>query len=167
MACLYRQATIVFNNVFENMKNSFICVDFDGTCVTHEYPFVGKDIGAAPILKRLADQGHKLILLTMRGDQEVDTSMYNKIYKGAQVNSVNPLKDAIKWFEKNEIPLYSVNSNPDQTSWTNSQKVFGNLYIDDAALGCPLVNQKFPRRPYVDWALVDILLIQKGYITTD
>ena len=23
----------------------YICVDFDGTCVTHEYPFIGKDIG--------------------------------------------------------------------------------------------------------------------------
>lgn len=30
-----------------------IAVDFDGTCVTHEFPKVGKDIGAAPILKNL------------------------------------------------------------------------------------------------------------------
>lgn len=41
-----------------------IAVDFDGTCVTHEY--VGKEIGAAEVLKELTDKGHKIILFTMR-----------------------------------------------------------------------------------------------------
>lgn len=27
------------------------CIDFDDTCVTHEYPNIGKDIGAIPVLK--------------------------------------------------------------------------------------------------------------------
>lgn len=39
-----------------------ICIDFDGTCVTHEYPKIGKDIGAVPVLKRLIETGNKLIL---------------------------------------------------------------------------------------------------------
>ena len=30
-----------------------ICIDFDGTCVTHEFPKVGKDIGAVSVLKKL------------------------------------------------------------------------------------------------------------------
>jgi hypothetical protein len=30
-----------------------IAVDFDGTCVTHDFPHVGKDIGAVPVLKEL------------------------------------------------------------------------------------------------------------------
>ena len=30
-----------------------IAVDFDVTCVTHEFPKVGKDIGAVPVLKEL------------------------------------------------------------------------------------------------------------------
>lgn len=46
-----------------------IAIDFDGTCVTHEFPNVGKDIGAVPILKRLVAKGHKLILYTMRSDR--------------------------------------------------------------------------------------------------
>ena len=37
-----------------------IAVDFDGTCVAHEFPKVGKDIGAAPILKKLVEKGHRL-----------------------------------------------------------------------------------------------------------
>lgn len=34
-----------------------ICIDFDGTCVTHEFPKVGKDIGAIPVLNKIADAG--------------------------------------------------------------------------------------------------------------
>ena len=43
-----------------------IAVDFDGTCVTHEFPRVGEEIGAAEVLKELTDKGHKIILFTMR-----------------------------------------------------------------------------------------------------
>ena len=37
-----------------------IAIDFDGTCVYHDYPYVGKDIGAVPVLKELVAAGHKL-----------------------------------------------------------------------------------------------------------
>lgn len=43
-----------------------IAVDFDGTCVTHEFPRVGVEIGAAEVLKELTDKGHQIILFTMR-----------------------------------------------------------------------------------------------------
>lgn len=45
-----------------------ITVDFDGTCVTHEFPKVGHDIGAVPVLKQLVEKGHHIILRTMRCD---------------------------------------------------------------------------------------------------
>ena len=45
-----------------------INIDFDGTCVTHEFPNVGKSIGADKVLKRLVDNGHHLILFTMRSE---------------------------------------------------------------------------------------------------
>ena len=35
-----------------------LAVDFDGTCVTHEFPEVGRDIGAVPVLKELVEKGH-------------------------------------------------------------------------------------------------------------
>ena len=38
-----------------------IALDFDGTCVTHEYPNVGKDIGAVDILRALVAKGHKIM----------------------------------------------------------------------------------------------------------
>ena len=44
----------------------YIAVDFDETCVTHEYPNTGRNIGAEIVLKALVECGHKLILHTMR-----------------------------------------------------------------------------------------------------
>ena len=96
----------------------YIAIDFDGTCVTHDYPRIGKEIGATEVLKRLVEAGHKLILNTMRSDKE--------------------LQDAVNWFKKNGIELYGVNENPTQKRWTNSPKVYAHMYIDDAALRCLL-----------------------------
>ena len=124
-----------------------IAVDFDGTCVTHEYPKVGKDIGAVPVLKRLVKEGHQLILYTMR----------------SRINS--SLDDALQWFEKNEIKLYGIQTNPTQSEWTNSPKCYAQLYIDDAALGCPLRGRMVVgNRPYVDWNVVEHLLEEQGIL---
>ena len=119
----------------------YIAIDFDGTCVTHDYPRIGKDIGAVTVLKRLVEAGHKLILNTMR--------------------SGNELQDAIDWFSTNGIELYGVNENPTQKRWTQSPKVYAHLYIDDAALGCPLrMNSNLSDRPFVDWEVVAYLLFE-------
>ena len=123
----------------------YIAIDFDGTCVTHDYPRIGKEIGATEVLKRLVEAGHKLILNTMRSDKE--------------------LQDAVNWFKKNGIELYGVNENPTQKRWTNSPKVYAHMYIDDAALGCPLINApELSNRPFVDWDSIDRQLIQRGII---
>lgn len=120
-----------------------IAVDFDGTCVTHEYPKIGRDIGAIPILKKLVENNHQLILWTMRSGKE--------------------LEDAKNWFKENNIPLYGVNLNPSQKDWTSSPKCYAQLYIDDAALGCPLIENNFVNssiieRSYVNWEKVEEIL---------
>ena len=116
-----------------------IAVDFDGTCTTHEYPSIGKDIGAVPVLKKLVRNGHKLIIWTMRSGKE--------------------LNDAKEWYIQNVIPFYAANENPQQLSWTNSPKVLAELYIDDAALGCPLdFNTHISSRSFVDWVGVEVML---------
>lgn len=122
--------------------NSIIAVDFDGTCVTHEFPNVGRDIGAVPVLKRLTAEGHRLILWTMRA-----------FHEGGM------LPDAIEWFEKNGIRLWAINDNPEQRSWApSSRKVFANHYIDDMAVGTPLIIDSPTGRPYVDWKKMEVLL---------
>ena len=122
-----------------------IAVDFDGTCVTHEYPWIGRDIGAVPILRRLNLKGHRIILYTMRSDEH--------------------LNKAVQWFEENKILLWAVNGNPEQGTWTLSPKVYANLYIDDAALGAPLTRSgQVGERPYIDWPQVEADLIRRGVL---
>ena len=121
-----------------------IAIDFDGTCVTHEYPKIGKDIGAVDTLRALVANGHKLMLWTMRCNKE--------------------LEEAMEWFDQNEISLWSVNENPTQ-NWTTSPKQYAHLYIDDTALGCPLKYDPWlSKRPYVDWEQVNKYLTSNGII---
>ena len=111
-----------------------IGIDFDGTCVTYDYPDIIEDIGSAAVLRKLVAKGHQLILYTMR-------------------YGLN-LHQAESWFGKNKILLYGVNDNPSQKEWTTSPKVHADLFIDDRALGCPLVYPK-AGEPYVDWVEVE------------
>ena len=127
-----------------------IVVDFDGTCVTHEYPKVGKEIGATQVLRELADAGHRLILFTMRCNDKKKKNF--------------TLSDATQWFQERDIPLFGVQINPMQSEWTSSPKAYGDLYIDDTALGCPLVFPKDGSRPYVDWTEVREMLVKMSVI---
>jgi hypothetical protein len=123
----------------------YIGIDFDGTCVTHSYPYIGKDIGAIPVLRKLVEKGHKLILFTMRSEKT--------------------LADAVRWFKENEIPLFGIQTNPTQVSWTKSPKAYCNLYIDDAGLGCPLKWDKdLSDREFVDWFSAEQMLVKLGYL---
>ena len=130
-----------------------LAIDFDGTCVTHKYPKVGRDIGAVPVLKKLVENGHQLMLWTMRGNKPTS-------------EGVDTLQDAVDWFKNNNIPLWGINENPDQkaTGWTNSNKQYAQMYIDDAALGCPLMYDWGIEKPYVDWVEVEKFLTQMGLI---
>jgi ribosomal protein L24E len=111
--------------------------------VTHDFPHVGKDIGAVPVLKELVEAGNQLILWTMRDEKY--------------------LAAALRWCSENEIRLYSYQRNPTQDRWTRSPKCYAELYIDDAALGCPLkIDPKLSDRPFVDWEQVREELVNIG-----
>lgn len=118
-----------------------IAIDFDGTVVKHEYPNVGEDIPfAEETIKNLVEQGHKIILYTMRSGKY--------------------LEDAVNWFLEKGIPLYGINKNPSQIYWTTSRKVYAHLYIDDAALGCPKIYPTdINEKPYVNWEEVKKILL--------
>jgi hypothetical protein len=123
---------------------AIVGIDFDGTAVTHEYPKIGRYIGAEPVLKELVAHGHLLVLWTVRGG--------------------SLLQEAVKWFEERNIPLWGVNENPEQHMWTDSKKAYCNYFIDDASLHAPLVKGLFGERAYIDWEVVRQQCVEKGLI---
>lgn len=118
----------------ENM--AIIGIDFDGTCVTDLFPYVGDNIGAASVLRKLADK-NLLILYTVRDGKY--------------------LQDSVDWFKYNHINLYSVNYNPEPVS--SSPKLYCDYYIDDRNIGTPLTD-----KGYVDWNKMLVLLRQKNLL---
>lgn len=117
-----------------------IAVGFDGTCVTNEYPNVGEHIGAAQMLSRFVLRGHKIVLNTTRVNMGK-----NRMY----------LYDAIRWFQDNGIPLYSIHGFA--VGKTNASKCRADLYIDARGIGCPLIWGDH-HMPYVDWVKVEKLV---------
>lgn len=137
--------------------------DFDGTCTTHSFPEIGKDIGAVPVLKRLVEEGHRLILFTMRSNVTDNTGFSEEV---PTVLNGNFLDEAVQWFKDNNIPLYGIQTNPTQHTWTTSPKSYGQLMIDDSALGCPLkYDARLSQRPFVDWEQVEKWLETHGVLS--
>lgn len=126
-------------------KPFFICVDFDATICDHEdivpyRPRIGKPIpGAVEALLSFQELGANIILYTIRSNF---------------LNGLNQINIAEKYLWDNGIRLYAVNNNPSQKSWSDSRKVYADVYIDDRNIGCPMTYSDGFARPYVDWSIV-------------
>ena len=136
----------------QTQKPMVIAIDFDGTVVTHMYPVVGRNIGAAPVLKALQERGHQFILYTMRDKRSA---------------SRNCLQDAADWFGEHRINLIGINCNPWQKTWTDSPKVYAHRYIDDAAIGTPVLRDPFTGRNFVDWVKMLEIFVADGFIPAE
>lgn len=122
-----------------------IAVDFDGTCVFDAFPRVGDPVpNCISTLKELIANGHKIYLHTCRIGE--------------------PLIDAINWFRRNKIPLSGVNSDFEEIP--DRGKIRADVYIDDKALGCPLINDSSSkaRGSFVNWIDVREILEEQGFI---
>lgn len=102
-----------------NFQNRLIiAVDFDGTIVEDRYPGIGKPrIFAFETLKRLQDDGHRLILWTYRHGQT--------------------LEEAVAFCEQNGINFYAVNKSFPEEQFDNSKsrKINADIFIDDRNIG--------------------------------
>ncbi len=99
-------------------KQLIIAVDFDGTIVEDAYPKIGKPmLFAFDTLKKLQEEGHRLILWTYRCEDK--------------------LEDAVKFCEDNGVFFYAVNSSFPEEEYTNniSRKIHADLFIDDRNIG--------------------------------
>lgn len=146
-------------------------IDFDGTCVPKlpESGFTEVDTGAERVLKRLVSSGHKLILWTCRNSSR--NNPYN--YIGGRFRTETSLGEAERWFRERDIPLYSVNDNPEEEEIIGyARKTLGDFIIDDTAIGIPIVTGVCEYVSYdtgeiktvtatcVDWTSVERILEQ-------
>jgi hydroxymethylpyrimidine pyrophosphatase-like HAD family hydrolase len=101
-----------------------IAVDFDGTIVEHRYPQIGKEIPfAVATLKKLSEDGHTLVLWTVREGELLD--------------------EAVKWCEERGLHFFAVNKNFDEDSDNEAQtsnneysrKLKAQIFIDDRNIG--------------------------------
>ena len=97
-----------------------IAVDFDGTIVENKYPEIGKEIPfATATLRQLINDGHKLILWSVREGEQ--------------------LSQAVDWCRQRGIVFYAVNQDfAGDTPENNAQysrKLKAHLFIDDRSVG--------------------------------
>jgi len=119
-----------------------IAIDFDGTIVEHEYPNIGVPVSyAIEYMIAFKELGAKLILWTMRDGKE--------------------LAEAVQYCSDRGIEFDAVNQSISR--WSESPKAEAQIYIDDAAFGCPLNFSKVAhgKRPYVDWTQVGPAVINR------
>lgn len=100
-------------------ESKIIAVDFDGTIVEDAYPKIGKPLlFAFDTLKRLQNDGHRLILWTYRYGEK--------------------LQEAVDFCQENGLEFYAVNASfpgEDFSEKEASRKIHADLFIDDRSLG--------------------------------
>ena len=97
-----------------------IAVDFDGTIVEHRYPAIGKERPfAIETLKKLSQDGHRLILWTVREGRL--------------------LEEAVAFCRERGVEFYAVNRDyPEEEKGHNkhySRKLKADVWIDDRNVG--------------------------------
>jgi hypothetical protein len=93
-----------------------VAVDLDGTLARHYETFDPKYIpppkaGARKWLKKFQAAGARVIIFTVRGDDELTA----------------------KWLKEHELPCDYINENPDQPQGS-SGKILADIYWDDRAI---------------------------------
>ena len=97
-----------------------IAIDFDGTIVEHKYPAIGAELPfAIETLIKLKEEGHKLILWTVREGRLLD--------------------EAVEFCRERGFEFYAINRDyPEEEKGRNnhfSRKLKADLWIDDRNLG--------------------------------
>lgn len=100
-------------------QNLVIAIDFDGTVVDDAYPGIGKaKMFAFQTLKKMQEDGHRLILWTYRHGKKLD--------------------EAVAFCKENGVTFYAVNASyPEEIAFDGSvsRKIHADLFIDDRNFG--------------------------------
>jgi len=100
-------------------RSLLIAVDFDGTIVEDRYPGIGKPMPFAfETLKRMEEDGHRLLLWTYRTGPKLD--------------------EAVAFCKTQGLEFYAVNRSfpeEDPSDPSTGRKIHADLFIDDRNFG--------------------------------
>ncbi len=99
------------------LESKIIAIDFDGTIVENRYPKIGKEMPFAfQTLKMLQNDGHRLILWTVRVGRELD--------------------EALEFCRKNGVEFYAANENFQGEEMKGApRKLNADIFVDDRNVG--------------------------------
>jgi len=127
-------------------------LDFDGTCVEHDYPRMGRcNFGCIEVIRKIQDAGHDVFLNSYRADLSMDD-----------------LLKATNWFHWSErfsknknielLPLTGVLNkkiNPYMRWDWSEMKEEQTIFIDDITPLIPLKKAAMVNNMMVDWDALD------------
>ena len=131
--------------------------DIDGTLVG----FDGKMSESTKLaLREARKNGHKIFLWTMRGHAKdiIDDAGDESIQ--TVDTQRDTLQEALDWLKERGI---YIKGNISPAQFSTSPKQYAAIYIDDAALGCPLT--KFKGHTVVDWLKIATMFADANIIT--
>ena len=116
-----------------------IFLDFDGTVVEHYYPLIGAyNPGCKEVISKLQQAGHEVILNTYRVEIEDES-----------------LKQALLFLYTLGLPIaitQKTNTKIHPPTWNIKEAIEnGKLFIDDIAIGIPLIDAPVSGGKMVDW----------------
>ena len=168
-----------YYNQLNNKK--VICIDFDNTVCLDEWPYIGPILpGAIEVLKKLQENGHKLILYTQRSThypiccKELEEYIKNHEEEKSFINNgflkiytADILTPAINICKDNGIIFDDINQNKTWEKLTNdnSRKIFMDYLIDDHVCGTDrlnVINSNKEICKIVDWFKIDRWCLQEG-----
>jgi hypothetical protein len=125
-------------------KRFRVALDVDGTVTMQCDPANGL---GAPVpfslywIEKWQEAGAEIYLWTMRGGG------------GTEGDTVTP---AVNYLWDNGIKVDGVNRG--EQPWTDSPKLYAQVYVDNAAAGAPLIYPANGLPPYLDWTIVGPLV---------
>ncbi len=121
-------------------KRLILAIDFDGTICKHaEYPEIGEPVPHVLWWMRLFhDAGARSFLWTCRDGLA--------------------LSPALRYLHEESILLDGINQYAYWDGFKTSVKLFANIYIDDAAVGAPLIRER-GHRPCLNWKIAGPIVL--------
>ncbi len=123
-----------------------LAIDFDATLAEHQFPRIGPEVPEAinwcKVFQKL---DAKLILWTVRQD-------------GPKMGDVRTA--AVNWCKDRGLVFDAVNNDLAVYQFDQGNKIYAHIYIDDAALGCPVIWTPSGAR-VVDWSKVGPMVVER------